>query len=61
MQPFLVLARGLAEGLGWLITIVAEERYRVFINENSNVSRGAIRWRPTGGDTLSEIDAKLAK
>lgn len=37
VQPFVALARGLAEINGWLVTIVTENRFRDFVEENSDV------------------------
>lgn len=37
VQPFVALARGLAETYGWLVTIVTELHYREFVKSHSNV------------------------
>eukprot|EP00906_Rhabdomonas_costata_P013067 RCo018797 len=61
VQPFVALARGLAEGCGYMVTICTELAFRDFVMQNSQVSRGCIRFRPTGGDTLSRIDKPVAR
>lgn len=37
VQPFVALARGLAELNGWLVTIVTENPFRDFVEANSDV------------------------
>jgi len=61
VQPFIALARGLAEILDWDVTICTELRYRSLIRRHMNVRRGSIRFRPSGGDTESRIDKPMAK
>uniref|UniRef100_A0A7S3PHE7 FYVE-type domain-containing protein n=2 Tax=Aplanochytrium stocchinoi TaxID=215587 RepID=A0A7S3PHE7_9STRA len=61
VQPFVALARALAEEYGWRITIVSEMRYFEFIKRHSKVSRGYISFRPSGGDTQKTVDSKLGK
>lgn len=61
VQPFVALARGLAEQLGWMVTICTELRWKDFVKENSVVSRGCIRFRPSGGDTMMRTNTMLAK
>eukprot|EP01126_Amoeba_proteus_P066699 TRINITY_DN9707_c0_g1_i2.p1 TRINITY_DN9707_c0_g1~~TRINITY_DN9707_c0_g1_i2.p1 ORF type:complete len:565 (-),score=112.25 TRINITY_DN9707_c0_g1_i2:19-1527(-) len=61
VQPFVALARGLAETFGWLVTIVTELAFRDFIKSNSNVRNGAIRFRPSGGDTGMVISSGISK
>eukprot|EP00746_Dinoflagellata_sp_MGD_P082402 gnl/MRDRNA2_/MRDRNA2_327179_c0_seq1.p1 gnl/MRDRNA2_/MRDRNA2_327179_c0~~gnl/MRDRNA2_/MRDRNA2_327179_c0_seq1.p1 ORF type:complete len:540 (-),score=70.45 gnl/MRDRNA2_/MRDRNA2_327179_c0_seq1:52-1620(-) len=62
VQPFVALARGLAEELGWMVTIATELRWRSFVKQNSaDLKRGKIRYRPSGGDTMKRIDGPLAK
>jgi len=61
VQPFVALARGMAEKLGWLITICTEVRWKSFVKDNANVSRGKIRFRPSGGDTEGRMQTPIAK
>jgi len=62
VQPYIALARGLATLHGWCITICTELRYKDSVLKNGQgLSRGAIRFRPSGGDTMSRIDKPLAR
>lgn len=57
VQPYLALARGLANSRNYCVTIVTELRYKDFVLKNTlDLSAGAIRFRPAGGDTTSRID-----
>lgn len=63
VQPFVALARGMAETHGWLVTICTEQNWRDFVKKNSKVKRGKIRFRPCGGDTearMSSWDSQVA-
>lgn len=59
VQPFVALARGLAVRHGWKVTIITELRYKAFVKANSEVERGCICFRPSGGDTQRTVDSKL--
>jgi len=62
VQPYLALARGLANTMGWCITICTELRYKDFVQKSAEkLTRGAIRYRPSGGDTHSRIDKPIAR
>eukprot|EP00516_Mucochytrium_quahogii_P001014 CAMPEP_0203751268 /NCGR_PEP_ID=MMETSP0098-20131031/5363_1 /ASSEMBLY_ACC=CAM_ASM_000208 /TAXON_ID=96639 /ORGANISM=" , Strain NY0313808BC1" /LENGTH=743 /DNA_ID=CAMNT_0050640903 /DNA_START=507 /DNA_END=2738 /DNA_ORIENTATION=+ len=61
VQPFIALARGLAELHGWTVSISTELRYKPMIEKYSKVSRGAIRYYPSGGDTEARIERPVAK
>jgi hypothetical protein len=62
VQPFVALARSLAEQHGWLVTIVTEARYRGFVLEHAGkLTRGRIRFRPSGGDTQKRLEGPLAR
>mmetsp|Transcript_17964 Transcript_17964/g.29140 ORF Transcript_17964/g.29140 Transcript_17964/m.29140 type:complete len:977 (+) Transcript_17964:168-3098(+) len=62
VQPFLALARALAERYNWLITICTELRYRDYVKENStNLARGGIQFRISGGDTQKKVDSRISK
>eukprot|EP00928_Gymnodinium_smaydae_P061470 TRINITY_DN45533_c0_g1_i1.p1 TRINITY_DN45533_c0_g1~~TRINITY_DN45533_c0_g1_i1.p1 ORF type:complete len:804 (-),score=160.15 TRINITY_DN45533_c0_g1_i1:278-2491(-) len=61
VQPFVALARGLAEQRGWLVTICTEYRWKQFVKENSNVSRGRILFRSAGGDTELRTSGALER
>ncbi|CAE7352899.1 UGT80A2 [Symbiodinium natans] len=56
VQPFVALARGLAERLGWLVTICTEESHAAFVAKHSVVQNGKIRFRPSGGNTEARMD-----
>ncbi|CAJ1387869.1 unnamed protein product [Effrenium voratum] len=56
VQPFVTLARGLAETHGWLVTICTELTHADFVRKWSDVSRGRIRFRPSGGNTEAKMD-----
>lgn len=60
VQPFLALARGMAEEHGWLITICTEMPWKSFVLNNS-LSRGKIQFRPSGGNTEKRISTSLSK
>lgn len=61
VQPFVALARGLAEQLGWMVTICTELRWKSFVKSNANVSKGRIRFRPSGGDTELRMTGAFAQ
>lgn len=61
VQPFVALARGMAEERGWLVTICTELRWKSFVKANAKVSRGRIRFRPSGGDTEARMDSWIGK
>lgn len=61
VQPFLALARGLAEKRGWMVTICTEMSSCDLVKEHSNVSRGCIRFRPSGGNTEARMSSLAAK
>jgi len=61
VQPFIALARGLAEQHNFLVTICTEDRYRHLVERYSQVKKGAIMFRPSGGDTEKRISTALAK
>merc|ERR1719362_1669861 len=50
VQPFVALARGLAEHHDWLCTICTEMSFMDFVQKNSRVRNGKIQFRPSGGD-----------
>lgn len=61
VQPFIALARGLAEQCNFLVTICTEDRYRPLIERYSKVRRGAIQFRTSGGDTEKRISTGVAR
>lgn len=62
VQPFVALARGMAEELGWLVTICTELRWKSFIKSYAKgLKKGRIQFLPCGGDTQARVDSKLAK
>lgn len=61
VQPFVALARGLANSYGWIVSIVTEARYRELVEKNARVDQGEVRFLPSGGDTEKRIDWPIAK
>jgi hypothetical protein len=62
VQPFVALAIGMAEMYGWLVTICTELRWQDFVKEKcGKVSRGRIRFRPSGGDTEAKMGEKISQ
>jgi len=61
VQPFVALARGMAEERGWLVTICTELRWKSFVKANAKVTRGKIQFRPSGGDTEARMDSWIGK
>lgn len=37
VQPFMAMARGLAEEKGWMVTFVTEQHFKPFVMRNANV------------------------
>lgn len=61
VQPFIALARGMAEQRGWQVTICTELCWKSFVESNARVSNGRILFRPSGGDTERRVDTALAR
>jgi hypothetical protein len=61
VQPFVALARGMAEQLGWMVTICTELRWQEFVKSKANVKRGRIRFRPSGGDTEAKMQQRVSQ
>lgn len=61
VQPFVALARGLAEMKNWEITFVTETTFKANIKKYATVEQGAIHWRPSGGDTMTRVNDPLAQ
>merc|ERR1712226_817935 len=61
VQPFVALARGMAEENGWLVTICTEIRWKDFVVSNADVMRGRIQFVPSGGDTERKVNTEVAK
>mmetsp|Transcript_49198 Transcript_49198/g.73149 ORF Transcript_49198/g.73149 Transcript_49198/m.73149 type:complete len:699 (+) Transcript_49198:42-2138(+) len=61
LQPFVALARELAENYNWEVTIVTELGYKEKIKQVSQVRAGVIRWRPSGGNTPRKISEKMSQ
>eukprot|EP00965_Chrysotila_dentata_P133355 4409073-Pleurochrysis_carterae.AAC.1 len=62
VQPFVALARGMAEQNNWLVTFATELRWRDFVlSKTRGLSAGAVRFRPTGGDTSARIEGWIAR
>jgi len=61
IQPFIALARGLANMLGWLVTVCTELNCKAFVKSNADVSNGAVRFLPSGGDTSAHINTAVSR
>lgn len=62
VQPFAALAIGMAEQLGWLVTICTELRWRAWLKDKTSaLSRGAVRFVPSGGDTEKRMNIWVAQ
>ena len=61
VEPFIALARGLANEYNYQVTILTEHRFQSLIQQFSEVERGKVSFRPIGGDTRSTIDSRLGK
>merc|ERR1719434_216128 len=61
VQPFVALARGLAELHGYLVTICTELRWKSFVLRNSKTTNGNIMFRPSGGDTEKYMGTYIAR
>eukprot|EP00930_Biecheleria_cincta_P082629 TRINITY_DN72332_c0_g1_i1.p1 TRINITY_DN72332_c0_g1~~TRINITY_DN72332_c0_g1_i1.p1 ORF type:complete len:884 (-),score=141.56 TRINITY_DN72332_c0_g1_i1:325-2976(-) len=61
VQPFIALARGLAEKLGWMVTICTELSFYDMVKKHSDVARGRIRFRPSGGNTEARMNSLQAR
>lgn len=62
IQPFIALARALANNYNWLVTICTELRYKSFVEAHTKgLERGAVQFRVSGGDTQRRIDSKVAR
>uniref|UniRef100_A0A7S4UWR5 C2 domain-containing protein n=1 Tax=Alexandrium monilatum TaxID=311494 RepID=A0A7S4UWR5_9DINO len=62
VQPFVALARGLAQYRGWLVTICTELRWKSFVLSNArDVSPGRICFVDSGGDTEARVNSALGQ
>lgn len=62
VQPFVALARGLAEVENWDVTIVTELGYKAKLKkQTSDVDAGIIRFRPSGGDTMKKVSSEISQ
>lgn len=61
VQPFVALARGMAESRGWLVTICTEYRWKSFVQKHADVSQGRIDFIPSGGDTEMRCNSAMGK
>eukprot|EP00668_Euglena_longa_P006946 GGOE01008296.1.p1 GENE.GGOE01008296.1~~GGOE01008296.1.p1 ORF type:complete len:640 (-),score=129.34 GGOE01008296.1:603-2477(-) len=61
VQPFIALARGLANYLGWVVTICTEMNCKSFIKDHADVQKGALRFAPSGGNTPKYINTALSR
>jgi len=61
VQPFVALARGMAEMHGWLVTICTEMCWKKFVMQNSTVTQGKIQFRCSGGDTEKYLGSWIAQ
>uniref|UniRef100_A0A7S4MBL6 Glycosyltransferase family 28 N-terminal domain-containing protein n=1 Tax=Odontella aurita TaxID=265563 RepID=A0A7S4MBL6_9STRA len=61
IQPFIALSRGLAEMENWEIIIVTETEYLSELRTQKNVKAGAIRFRPSGGNTMKKVHSEVSQ
>ena len=62
VQPFVALAKGLANTHGWLVTICTELYWREFVlSEVAELRAGAVRFLPSGGDSHAMTDIWLMR
>jgi len=61
VQPWIALARGLATLYGWTVYICTQMRYKGLVQSFSQVKRGALKFRPSGGDTERRIQAPIPR
>lgn len=62
VQPFVALARGLAQTHDWLVTIVTELRWKDFVKKNAvGLTQGAVVFRPSGGDSMKLTEGSFVK
>lgn len=62
VQPFVALARGLCNELGWLVTICTESRWKEFVISKCNdITNGAVRFVCCGGDTQLQTESWISK
>jgi len=58
VQPFVALAKGMANTHGWLVTLCTELHWKQFVlAETATLRRGAVRFLPSGGDTAVEMSS----
>ena len=62
MQPFITLAIGMAEILGWRVTICCESRYHEWVHQKTcAVKRGQVVAVASGGDTARRMNMYIAR
>uniref|UniRef100_A0A7S1AMM3 C2 domain-containing protein n=1 Tax=Noctiluca scintillans TaxID=2966 RepID=A0A7S1AMM3_NOCSC len=62
VQPFVALARGMAEEFGWLVTICSELPWKSWIKAKTcDVSRGKVEFLPSGGNTEITTNSKIGQ
>jgi len=61
VQPFIALARGLAEQQGWMVTICTEWRWKSLVEAHNDVTHGCICFRCSGGDTEAHLHSAGAQ
>lgn len=62
VQPFVALARGMAQQRGWQVTICTELRWKSFVLSNAqNVAPGRICYLDSGGDTEKRVNSALGQ
>ena len=62
VQPFVALAIGMAERLGWRVTLCCEARYLEWVRgKTAGVRNGRVVCAPSGGDTARRMDWWFAR
>jgi len=62
VQPFVALARGMAEEQGWKVTVCTELRWRSFVlGKTKDLSQGQVLFLDSGGDTETRVNSALGQ
>lgn len=62
IQPFVALAKGMAEQKGWLVTLCTELTWKSWIKaKTSNLRQGKVNFVPSGGNTEQRVNTVIGK
>lgn len=62
VQPFVALARGMAQQRGWLVTVITERRWKPFLLSNTaDCAPGRVRFLDSGGDTETRVNSSMGQ